>query len=155
MPLSVVTKLDVLRLVREAAALHEYMMQAKIRSAGTPMQQLPKLSRLLDDTARANAINLLDTDQRTQLLKALEALKESAPVVHVSFAAEPSAAFLNQVITWFRSNVSALTVLQVGLQPQLAAGCIVQTNNKLFDFSLRAHFTDRRDDLAKMLGGTQ
>ncbi len=153
LPLSVITKLDLLRLVREANALQEYLLQASVRSGGTPMQQLPKLSRFLDDTARANSINLLDNNQRLALIKALEALKESAQVIHMSFAAEPSGAFLTSLITWLRTNVGSLIVLQVGLQPQLAAGCIVRTENKLLDFSLRAHFTSRREELAKMLEG--
>lgn len=153
LPLSVITKLDLLRLVREANALQEYLLQAQVRSGGTPMPQLPKLSRLLDDTARANEVNLLDADQRARLIAALEQLKASALVIHMSFAAEPSGAFLTNIITWLRGNISSLVVLQVGLQPQLAAGCIVRTENKLLDFSLRAHFISRREALAKILEG--
>ncbi len=155
LPLTVITKLDVLRLVREMGALDEFMVQASLRSGGTPMQQLPKLSRILDDTARANNINLLDPEHRKALLAALEHLKTNAPTIHVSFAAEPSAAFLTQVITWIRSNIDQNLILQVGLQPQIAAGCIVRSENKLFDFSLRANFTSKREQLGAMLGGRQ
>lgn len=155
LPLTVVTKLDMLRLVRESMALNEYLMQAALRSGGQPMQQLPKLSRLLDDTARVNGVNLLDANHRRALQAALDDLKEHAPTVHVSFAAEPSAAFLTQMITWLRTNIHPSVIMQVGLQPQIAAGCIVRTENKLFDFSLRAAFTSKRDQLGAMLGGHQ
>jgi F0F1-type ATP synthase delta subunit len=155
LPLTVITKLDVLRLVRETVALNEYMMQASLRSGGTPMQQLPKLSRLLDDTARANGVNLLDAEHRRLLQAALEELKAHAPIMHISFAAEPSAAFLTQIITWLRMNVHPDLIIQVGLQPQIAAGCIVRSENKLFDLSLRANFTSKREQLAAMLGGRQ
>lgn len=154
-PLSVITKLDMLRLVREATAVNEYLMQAALRSGGAPMQQLPKLSRMLDDTTRANGVNLLDGGHRAALLKELENLKANAPIVHVSFAAEPSAAFLITLVTWMRQNINERLILQVGIQPQIAAGCILRTENKLFDFSLRANFTSKREALSAMLGAVK
>jgi len=41
------------------------------------------------------------------------------------------------------------------LQPTIAAGCIVRTTNKYFDFSLRQDFTDKRELLLKQIAGNE
>jgi len=153
-PTSVVTYVDVAHLGREIEAIDAFLQQAQLRKAGESVT-MPKLSAMLGELAQVNQLNLLDASDRAKLLQFIQVLKKSAPVIHVSFAAEPSLTFLYKLCAWFRKEVSPHTLLHVGLQPSIAAGCIVRTNSKYFDFSLRQHLTQQKPELAKILGGKE
>lgn len=140
------------RLQREMEALEEYMIQADIRTPGK-QSPLPKMSRFLEAVAENNGLHLLKPEDRKQLTITLAEISKSAPMIHISFAADPSAALTAKVVGWFRSNVHPHALIQVGLQPGIAAGCIVRTNNKSFDFSLRNRFFEKRDFLIQSIEG--
>jgi F0F1-type ATP synthase delta subunit len=55
----------------------------------------------------------------------------------MSFASEPSAKSLGTLVDWLRTNIHPQVVVSVGIQPSIAAGCIVRTPNRQYDFSLR------------------
>jgi hypothetical protein len=40
---------------------------------------------------------------------------------------------------------------QVGLQPTIAAGCVVRTSNKVFDMSLKEHLTEQEQYLMQLI----
>ncbi len=143
LPTLVVGKVDIARLLRELESTDEYLAQAAVRQPGTPMQ-LPRSSRLLEELARENGLNLLQEADRARLLEFLRDIKENAPVIHMSFASDPSPAFTNKLVIWLRREIHPLILLQVGLQPSIAAGCIVRTPNKYFDLSLRQHLVRSR-----------
>ncbi len=50
-------------------------------------------------------------------------------------------------MTWLRQNIHPYVMVTVGVQPTIAAGCIVRSTNKYFDFSLRENFAGNRDIL--------
>jgi F0F1-type ATP synthase delta subunit len=89
--------------------------------------------------------------ERAMLQQFLEVVYTQAPRVHVSFASDPSAAFTAKIVQWFRDSVHRAILVQVGLQPTIAAGCVVRTTNKSFDFSLRHHFDEQRELLLEAL----
>jgi len=150
LPPAIVGVIDVNRLGRELEAFEDYMEQAKARksAATTP----PRTSRLLDDLASANQLNLLQDVDRERLTLFLTSLKD-APSVHISFAADPSALFTQKIVAWFRTNIHPNVMVQIGLQPNIAAGCVVRTENKIFDFSLRENFTQSQQSLIDAIGG--
>ncbi len=157
-PSLITTPADVARLRREVAALDEYLAQEALRAPGQPQQHLPKTSRMLEDIASANKLNLLDKTTRQRLLAFLDEVAAHAPVVHISFAADPPAAFMQRIVLWFRQNVHPATLVRVGLQPNLAAGCVLRTTNKYFDLSLRQTLEKHQPDLVaaiKMAGSKQ
>lgn len=154
LPLSVITIIDLSRVGRELEQLDEFMVQSTIRTPGTPMQ-LPRLSKMLDDVAVANKVNLLEDTHRKALLNALSYLKEHAPKLHISFSAEPNGTFITKIAEYIRTNISPVALLQVGLQPTIAAGCILRSPNKQFDLSLRQHLKKNRDTLAVLIHETQ
>lgn len=154
LPLSVITDIDLSRVQRELGNLDEFLLQAAIRTPGTPMN-LPRLSKLLDDMASENKLNLLEADNRTALINAINYLKEHAPRLHISFSAEPSAPFISKIAQYIRTEISPVAVLQVGLQPTIAAGCILRTPNKQFDMSLRQHLRDNIKTLAGLIHAVQ
>jgi hypothetical protein len=69
----------------------------------------------------------------------------------MSFATDPSSAFTAKIVTWLRASIAPNVLLEVGLQPTIAAGCIVRTTNKIFDLSLRQHFADAESVLLEAL----
>lgn len=152
LPLSVVGTAGLSALQRELNAVEDFFVSAKVRSAGAPMQ-LPRLTKGLDSIARENGYNLLDEGHRKALTQALQAIKQNAPKIHISFAAEPPPKALEQILAWFRGSVHPQTLMQVGLQPNIAAGCVVRTPNKLFDMSLRVYLEKQEPYLVELIKG--
>lgn len=151
LPASVVGLVDINRLSRELEAFEDYMEQAHARKGGEKLAP-PRTSRLLDQLVNANQLNLLQDDDRLRLKDFLGSLK-TAPTVHISFASDPSAVFTEKIVTWLRANIHPNVLVQVGLQPNIAAGCIVRTENKVFDFSLRENFNQKWQLLVDAVSG--
>lgn len=152
LPITVVSEIDIARLLRELNGLNDFFVSARIRTTGTAMQ-MPKLSRLMDQLAKDNGINLLEETDRTKLLDGLNQVRTQAPKLHISFAADPSPKAMEQIMTWLRRNIHPQTLVQVGLQPSIAAGCIVRTPNKIFDMSLRSNLKKQEPYLVKLIVG--
>ncbi len=151
LPITVVSLIDLGRLQRELAAVEVFLEQATARAAGQSLS-LPRLTHNLDATAQANKLNLLVDADRQKLATFLAKVRDKAPVMHISFASDPSAAFLQKIVSWFRTTIHPLVILQVGLQPTIAAGCVLRTSNKYFDLSLRRHFAANRKLLVEKIG---
>jgi F0F1-type ATP synthase delta subunit len=148
LPLTVVGPADVNRLQLELEALEDYMRQQQ--QTGRPLA-LPKLSRILENLAEQNKADLTQQLDRDRLEAFLKALRERAPTIHISFASEPSAGFTQKILVWLRANISSYILLQIGLQPTIAAGCVVRTTNKVFDMSLRQYLDSNRHLLVESL----
>jgi hypothetical protein len=153
LPASLTGRSDVARLRRELEALGEYLHQAALRKEASEAIKMPKTSRLLDEFVQLNKLDLLHRADHDTSMALLNDLTTSAPLLHISFSAEPSSAFLAKLMSWLRGNIHPLVLVQVGLQPAIAAGCIVRTRNKQFDLSLGQNFKDQRELLATELRG--
>lgn len=152
LPLSVATKVDVGRLMRELQQIDNFLNEAAIRNPGAGAQ-MPKTSRLLDETVAINKLNLLHEEDRNRLIGFITHVRAKAPVMHISFSADPSPAFTQKLVTRLRSEVHPLVLLQLGLQPNIGAGSVLRTTNKYFDFSLRRRLEQKGDVLAGILKG--
>lgn len=150
LPERLVSSVDLSRTIRELKAVDDWLNQAALRGSGQAVS-MPKTSTTLEELATLNGVSLLDKAHREQLLAVLHAFSEHAPRIHMSFAVEPSAPFTRRMITWMRSSVNPVILLEIGLQPTLAAGCTIRTTNKLFDLSLRHRFTDSRAMLVESI----
>lgn len=152
LPLTLIGDIDITRLLREINAIDDFFVTAEARTPGGSTQP-PRITRLLNDVALANKYNLLQENERQELAAQLEELKKSAPSVHISFASEPSPKALEQVLRWLRENIHPLILLRVGLQPTIAAGCVLRTANKVFDMSLREHLSKQEPYLVELIRG--
>jgi F0F1-type ATP synthase delta subunit len=148
----VISPADVSRLRRELVGLNDFFVDAQARQAGTAMR-LPKLTRLLNELAKDNSVNLLEEADRNRLSEALGTIYEDAPTLHISFASEPSPKALEKLIIWIRGNIHPQALVQVGLQPSVAVGCFLRTPNKTFDMSLRASLKKSQPQLVKLIDG--
>lgn len=152
LPLSVIGQVDIARLMRELNGLEDFFVSAKARSPGVSMQ-LPRLTRLLEQLAKDNSLNLLSQADRAELLQSLKTIYEQAPKLHISFAVEPSPKAFEKILAWIRANIHPDALLQVGLQPGIAAGCMLRTTNKVFDMSLRTNLAKQEPYLVKLIKG--
>ncbi len=141
---------EVHRVSRELAALEEYFSQRELRKT-IEQAPVPKTSRSLDALAAENGCDLVKKDHRDLLAAFLKGVLASAPRVHISFASDPSASFTGDIVRWFRTQTSPIVLVQIGLQPGIAAGCMLRTESKAFDFSLRHKFEAQRALLLESL----
>jgi F0F1-type ATP synthase delta subunit len=149
LPLSIMTKPDLHRLIREMEALDNYIHQNSIR--GQKSAALPRLTSSLEALLRDNKMDVMDDKARNDLRKILADLLTTAPVVHMSFAIEPSSFMTQKIVSWFRTEVHPALMLHTGIQPTIAAGCVLRTSNKFFDFSLRQHLRSSQDLLRQSI----
>lgn len=141
---------DLRRARRELEALDEFLHQASLRQGGKGVK-MPPTSRMLEELAADTDINMLKKTDRDRLKKFLTLLIQKAPEIHMSFASEPSAKFLGTLVQWLRENIHPQVVVSVGLQPSIAAGCIVRTANHQLDFSLRQSLDNQTASFIKNL----
>jgi F0F1-type ATP synthase delta subunit len=152
LPSDLIGLADIARLTRELNSLNDFFAGAKTRTAGTALPP-PKVSRVLNNMANDNKINLLNEDERTRLQKSLGEIYAHAPSMHISFAVEPSPKALEKILVWVRQNIHPQALLQVGLQPGIAAGCMLRTTNKVFDMSLRSDLQKQSGYLTQLIRG--
>lgn len=151
LPAMIVSPADVGRISRELAAIDDTMLSLKLRHEGESSVDLPKLSSLMDQLVSYNGLNLLHQNHRQALADLLDKIKNEAPVVHMSFSADPSANFLERLIVWLRQEIHPYLLVRVGLQPNIGAGCILRTNNHYFDLSIKQSFAESRHLLIEKL----
>jgi F0F1-type ATP synthase delta subunit len=136
--------LELGKVQRELFALDEFLSASK-QIAG----KLPFTSSSLQKIAKEAGLNMLQTDDRTQLINRISFVRRTAPTVQISFASDPSARALRVLVRWFRENGHPNTLITVGVQPNITGGCIVRTATKEFDFSLQQLFKENRQALAQ------
>lgn len=150
----IITSLDLSRTIREAENLDDQLHQAGIRSPGSSVS-LPKTTRALESIAEDNGFSLLNAAHRKRLISSLQDVKLKAKKVHISFAVEPQPSVIQKIVAWFRANVDKDMIIDVGVQPTISVGCIIRTQNKVFDMSLRHRFDTSRGILAELLEETK
>lgn len=148
LPLSVVSPVDVGRLIRELESLDNAILEQGLRGQTVA---IPPMTRLMTQTIEMNHINLLDEADRKLLTQLLVSVREKAPVLHISFSADPTPVFIEKVMAYLRREVHPLVLMTAGLQPNIGAGCIVRSTNKYFDCSLRQNFLNKRELLMDKL----
>jgi len=141
---------EVNRLLRELNGLDDFLAGASARQAGTPMTP-PQTTEQLDDLAKANKLNLLDATDRAKLTKMLTDLLAKAPKLQISFAVEPPPRVVASILAWMRENLDPSVLLQIGLQPNVGAGCVLRTPNREFDLSIREHLLTSEKELTSLI----
>lgn len=141
LPTQIVNRADIIHLLQELETHEQNLQEAKIRKTET----VPDVSKLLKEVAQFVGVDIVKSEDITKLKDWLKKTKQSAPVVHISFSSNPSGDFLQKITAWFRKEINPLTLLQVGIQPSIAAGCTVRTTSKYFDMSLRSHLQGKND----------
>lgn len=139
LPPNVVSKVDLSRLVNEVEKIDNELTTAAVRAGvNAPQQAAPTVSEGLLSFLQQNQLNLNDSKQRSVLVKLLHKLKDTAPIIHMTFAVEADRESLMLLTQWLRTSVHPQAVIDVGLQPGLIAGVYLRTPNHIHDLSWRA-----------------
>jgi F0F1-type ATP synthase delta subunit len=145
----IVTPLELGKVQRELFALNEFL---SANNHGTSSgKSMPYTSPLLSNMVKASGLNMIKKEDRTMFNNQLQFVRRTAPVVRVSFAAEPSKQALRVLVRWFRENGHPNTLLDPSVQPGIGGGCIINTSTKTFDFSIKNLFVDSLPELAKKI----
>lgn len=152
LPASVVTRVDLSRLVREVEWIDNELTAAGVRAksgAGPALQ--PAVSGPLGEFMAQNQLTFGTGRQRSELIAQLRLLKDKVPTIHMTFAVPADRESLQELAAWVRSSVHPQAVIAVGLQPALVAGVYVRTPNHVHDLSLRAALAGSHDVLVAEL----
>lgn len=139
----VLTSTDLSRAVREIRQIDEYFHQDSLRAKGQPTT-IPKVGRAIEELAQDNGLSILEARDRKLLLSQLEIIDEHAPVVNFSFPSEPSRSALETIVGWLRGNINHYCLVRIGLEPTIGIGCVVRTENKIFDCSLKNRLQEKK-----------
>lgn len=153
LPPNVVSRLDVSRLVSELERIDNELTGDTIRRKVDEGHDVakPVFSEQLNDFLSANKLNLEDSHGRSQLIKEVRLLKDSVPVIHMTFAATADRESMATLVAWLRESVHKQVVVAIGLQPALVAGVYMRTPNHVHDFSMRARLKENHSKLVGML----
>jgi hypothetical protein len=152
LPSTVVTKVDVSRLVAEIEQLDSQLTTAAVRAkTNAPTAPQPMVSEQLASFLTQNKLALDNSQARTALVQQARLMKDTVPVIHMTFAVQADQTSLQQIVQWLRSSVHPQAVIAVGLQPSLVAGVYMRTPNHVHDLSLRTLLTGQHDVLVKEL----
>ena len=152
LPQSLISKLDVARLLSEVERIDNELTTASVRAKANAAQQpQPVLSSVLEEFLVQNQLTLVNPRDRTELIKQLRLLKDKVPVVHMTFAVPADPESLQKIASWLRSSVHPQAVISVGLQPALVAGVYLRTPNRIHDLSVRAKIEGGHSILMKEL----
>ena len=152
LPINVVTKIDVSRLVSEVERVDNDMTAAAVRAkSGAQQPTQPTLSEQLSEFLNQNSLTLDAGLERSTIIKELRLLKDKAPVLHMTFAVTADTESLQKLTEWVRTTVHPQAVIAVGLQPALVAGVYLRTPNHVHDFSMRGALEGRHGLLVEEL----
>lgn len=150
LPTALVSSTDVSRVIRELEAVDNEFEQQRVHAPGTALV-VPSLSQSLASLARDNNVDLADDTARLALRKWMVTIKNSAPVLHVTFASDAEPEIVAQIVGWIREKLHPLALVTTGVQPNLVGGCVVRTPDHIYDFSLRERFHSHRSSFVEAL----
>lgn len=158
-PPAIATRADFSRVMRELERVDNDLEAQKARAgggvgsaAGHAVQYLlPSMSKGLNDFLEMNKIALGNDKARMELREQMRRLKDHAPVVQMTFAADVDPETLTWLASWTRQNLHPQALLQVGLQPGLVGGVYIRTPNHVYDFSLRGRLREKRGAIREAL----
>ena len=152
LPPSVISRSDVARLMTELERIDNDLSTNTVRAkVGASAFEVPPMSRQLADFVLENKLDLAVATTRTQLIAYMNKIKDTLPIIHMTFASEADRESLGQLALWLRQEVHPQAVIDVGLQPGLVAGVYVRTANRVFDLSLKGALKGGRDILTNEL----
>ena len=153
LPPSLIGRADLARLIREVEDLDNELeaQTARNRTSGATGYHMPNMSQSLHDFVELNQLDLADGQARMHLKERLKAMKEKAPVVHMTFAVEADPQSLQKLVNYLRTEIHPQALLTVGLQPRLVAGAYIRTPNHIHDFTVRELMEARREVMIKDL----
>lgn len=151
LPNSIYTKGQLLSVLHEIEKYIDALVQVDVVHKTTQkMGHLPSMSVHLQGLLAENSLEAT-THNMESLRDFLVELQDSSPIVRFSFASEPPTDILHKIVSWLRKETGLFVLIKIGIQPTVAAGCVMYTPNHRYDFSLRAHLLGSTKAFKKVL----
>lgn len=137
LPASISTKKDLIETLRNTEVVLDAYIENGVRSyEGVDFKSRPDVSSNLAELITENKLEV--SIENLKFVKTwLNQLKDHAPVVRFTFSGDPSKAFVQQIVLWLRKETGKFVLIRYGIQPSIAAGCLMYTPAGRYDFSLR------------------
>ena len=156
LPASLVTKHQFIHFLNDFEIFDEAMTAYEIKaSTGAENNPMPAEDQRITQFLGENNLASNDSGARANVVETLRSIRKVAPIVHMTFSAEADPASLADVAAWFRETMHPHALLEVGLQPHLVAGAYIRSQNKVYDYSLRARIVGQRASLVEALRAAQ
>lgn len=151
LPAGIVGQSDVKRLLRELENYEETAHQRSL-TKNRGIKSRPRYhSQLLQEVAADFSLKIDRQNDRKTLISFLNNIKSSSPTLNVYFATEPTNSAVQQLISWFRTEIHPATLLEIHIRPSILGGCIIRSSNKVFDYSHAAKSEEADKILSKKL----
>lgn len=131
--------------------LHDLVATVRDATARSDVAH-PQLSADLANLLNENKVADNDAAAIEELAKAANSTLEQAPTVHILLAAMPGRAQKRQFVTWFRTELHALTLMTFAARSDLGGGAIIQAGSHLYDLSFRRGIIDNKAKLTELAG---
>lgn len=152
LPASVVSKVDLARLVNEFESIDNVFTSKSVRKkAGASNEDMPAMSPQLTAFLEQNPIDLENAGARSDYVKQLRRLKNNVKVMNMTFAVVADPESLQKLSAWARESVHPQVLIDAHFQPALVAGVYLRSQNHVFDFSVRNALKTKRSELKNQL----
>lgn len=112
----------------------------------------PELSRAAHELLRDwTALKPLSIQSLDELIHALEAFQQQAPVLSITLAAPPSGAVKSSLVDWCRKNLAHDMLVSFSFNSTLCGGMVVQDGSRIFDWSFRRQLLEARSHFPEIL----
>lgn len=135
LPNRVVTRRDVIETAREFERLRDNLAAQAVEGSHVEVLDPSERAR---SVMEENNIQELTSETANKLQAELQALADHAPMFRFVFAGEPEFDFLQRLITWIRNELHSSGLILYSIQPQIAGGFILTTDQRRYDHSWRA-----------------
>ena len=151
LPDRLVTKRQLREVIQEVETIIEQAVQGSIRKKETGADfGVNKPSQMLGELLVLHSLHL-NVDSLQQMKHILEDIEKKAVVLRVVLSAEASSDIRARIVRWFRQSMEVPVLMRFGIQPGIAGGCLVYTQNHRYDFSLRSHIEDSKISIRQAL----
>lgn len=153
LPPSIISRADLSRIVREAEKVDNYMTTISVHEkSGLSDEGVPLvLSEQLTDIMSINNLEFGNSQQRIKLVNWLRKIKDTVPVIHMTFSTTVDQDILRELVGWIRQSVHKHAVISIGLQPSLIGGVYIRTTNQVHDLSVRAQLANSRHLISELV----
>lgn len=105
----------------------------------------------VQEFAMSNALASLTLASQSKLVGYLKELLATSPQISLVVANMPNGEELAELTGWFRSHIHPHTTLHIAQNSDVIAGCVLRTDEAVYDFSLRSGLFANSEKLAKRL----
>ena len=96
-------------------------------------------------------VELTDIDQVETAIKVIQEWLKTAPIVHLTFSTPPSSVIQSKIIDCLHKEIDASVLADFRVDNQVAAGFLLRTKNRMFDFSANGLLWQHRGQIGELV----